>query len=171
MKSRLILTTMHCLAALAIITVFGSCNNSDDVVEIFTGKTWKLTYIAVNGSYEQIDLWSGNETQRAESLSQLGVSNTYLLEFNGNEINGITEGDMQGRGISSTFSGTWSADGETRELNITIRISGSETDLLAKEFLNGLQNAKSYTGDSRNLFIYYEQGQTTRYMGFHVADD
>ena len=45
-------------------------------------------------------------------------------------------------------------------------LSGNETDVLAKAFINGLQNVIRYEGDANNLFIYFSDGQTVKYMGF-----
>ena len=45
MKRKMI-HTLHLLVLAIIATTFGGCNNEDDVIEIFTGKTWKMTFIA-----------------------------------------------------------------------------------------------------------------------------
>lgn len=42
MKKRLILKV---LGLLLLLPMFSGCNDTDDVAGIFTGKTWKLTYI------------------------------------------------------------------------------------------------------------------------------
>ena len=44
MKKRLILKV---LGLLLLLPMFSGCNDTDDVAGIFTGKTWKLTYITV----------------------------------------------------------------------------------------------------------------------------
>ena len=43
MKKRLILKV---LGLLLLLPMFSGCNDTDDVAGIFTGKTWKLTYIS-----------------------------------------------------------------------------------------------------------------------------
>ena len=35
------------LGLLLLLPMFSGCNDTDDVAGIFTGKTWKLTYITV----------------------------------------------------------------------------------------------------------------------------
>ena len=47
MKKRLILKV---LGLLLLLPMFSGCNDTDDVAGIFTGKTWKLTYITVKDS-------------------------------------------------------------------------------------------------------------------------
>jgi len=37
------------LGLLLLLPLFTGCNDSDDVAAIFTGKTWKLNYITVDG--------------------------------------------------------------------------------------------------------------------------
>lgn len=170
MKKTLTYTLYQVLLLLLFPLFFASCNAEDDVIEIFTGKTWKLTFIATEGSYEQVDFWSGNEAARKKSMEELAKSGTFILNFNGDEINGVVEGEMTGRGISSSITGTWRADGGTRELTLGARTTGSESDMLGKAFLTGIQNAQSYSGDSKNLFIYYKDGQTTKYMAFHPVN-
>ena len=49
-----------------------------------------------------------------------------------------------------------------------LRTSGNDSDILAQAFLTGLQNAVRYSGDSQYLYIYYEDGQTTKCMAFHI---
>lgn len=37
------------IGLLLLLPLFSGCNDSDDVAAIFTGKTWKLNYITVDG--------------------------------------------------------------------------------------------------------------------------
>ena len=46
---------------LLLLPLFSGCNDSDDVAAIFTGKTWKLTYITLKDGNKMIDLWGGDE--------------------------------------------------------------------------------------------------------------
>ena len=94
MKKTLTYTLYHVLLLLLFPLFFASCNTEDDVIEIFTGKTWKLTFIATEGSYEQVDFWSGNEAARKKSMEELAKSGTFILNFNGDEINGVVEGEI-----------------------------------------------------------------------------
>lgn len=40
------------LGLLLLLPLFTGCNDSDDVAAIFTGKTWKLNYITVDGGHD-----------------------------------------------------------------------------------------------------------------------
>ena len=42
---------------LLLLPLFSGCNDSDDVAAIFTGKTWKLNYITVDGGHEMFGFW------------------------------------------------------------------------------------------------------------------
>ena len=64
------------------------------------------------------------------------------------------------------LNGTWRAHASGRKLSLALQNAGSESEVLARAFLSGLQNAFRYGGDSENLFIYYQEGQVTRFMGF-----
>ena len=41
------------IGLLLLLPLFSGCNDSDDVAAIFTGKTWKLNYITVDGGSAQ----------------------------------------------------------------------------------------------------------------------
>ena len=155
------------LLFVALLPMLGGCDESDDVAEIFTGKTWKLTYITMNG--QTYDFWNGDEAayDRSEALRRQGA--TFTVVFNGNETETVVEGDFEARAVNCTLTGTWSADGATHEVRTSnIRSTGSDTDVLARAFLTGLRNPTRYEGDSQNLYIYYKDGQTTKCMAFHI---
>ena len=46
---------------LLLLPLFSGCNDSDDVAAIFTGKTWKLNYITVDGGHEMFGFWENEE--------------------------------------------------------------------------------------------------------------
>lgn len=157
------------LLLLACLPLWSSCNNEDDVIEIFTGKTWKLTRLTTQGSSARFlpGLWN-NETAYNKSIESLNQTGNYILNFDGIELNGeLTNATVNGRGINRTVDGTWQVDGAKKTLTINVRGSGvAETDPLAKEFINGLSKISRYDGDSQSLTLYYEEGQVTKIMGF-----
>lgn len=148
-----------------VLPLFSACNDEDDVISIFTNKAWKLSFIALEGSYEQFDFWQGDVKAREKSMNALGQEGNFILNFEGSDINGKTGGSFNGKGISSSPSGAWSADGKTQELSISVEGNPNESDVLGKAFITGLKNAFKYEGDNNNLFIYYKEGQTTKRMG------
>ena len=157
------------LLLLLLLPLLGGCDTADNVLEIFTGKTWKLTYIALEGQHQMFDFWNNDTNAAQRSMQLLEQDATFTVEFNGGEPAEHVGGDFEALAVNRSATGTWAANGATRELSLhDIRTSGSDTDVLARAFLTGLTNAIRYSGDSQNLYIYYEDGQTTKYMAFHV---
>ena len=160
------------LLALAILPILGGCNDEDDVIDIFTGKTWKLSFIASEGSYQQYNFWGdkGMNNQNpayVSSMTALAQDGTFTLTFTGSDlVNNSTGGSFSGKAITANVSGTWKADGATNSLNISVEGNPTEkSDVLGAAFISGLRNATKYQGDKNNLFIYYEEGQRTFFLG------
>ena len=63
---------------LLLLPLFSGCNDSDDVAAIFTGKTWKLNYITVDGGHEMFGFWE-NEEQEKASIKELNKNGTYNM--------------------------------------------------------------------------------------------
>ncbi len=76
-------------------------------------------------------------------------------------------GTFSGRATSVNTSGEWNANGENRELRLTIKNTGNDSDVyLGKAFIEGLKSAFKYGGDDKNLYIYYHEGATTKFISF-----
>ncbi len=162
-------TKLACLLTLILLPLLGGCDEEDDVLEIFTGKTWKLTYIALEGQHKMFDFWNNDKIAEENSKELLIQDATFTVEFNGSELTEYVGGDFEALAVNRSLKGNWAANGASRELRLTdIRTSGNDTDVLARAFRTGLTNAIRYSGDSQNLYIYYEDGQTTKYMAFHI---
>lgn len=52
------------IGLLLLLPLFSGCNDSDDVAAIFTGKTWKLNYITVDGGHEMFGFWEMKRKRR-----------------------------------------------------------------------------------------------------------
>ena len=89
--------------------------------------------------------------------------------FTGSTEDNIIRGEFSGSG-SVTFTGTWQADGKSNEFRITgIKNQpsyGDSKDTLAKHIVEGLENATSYEGDERNLYLYFEYEKETLCIAF-----
>lgn len=154
------------IMVIAILSL-SSCNNEDDVIEIFTGKTWKLTYISEDGVHDWWDFWGGDNKAKGEFIQLLQNNKKYCtLTFNGADVNGVTGGSFGGQAISATISGQWSADGKSNKLTISSKTSGTESGAVGRAFIGGIENAKRYGGDNSHLYIYYEEGQRTFVLNF-----
>lgn len=161
--------TLTYLMFLVMLLLLGSCDTEDNVLEIFTGKTWKLTYIALEGQHQMFDFWNEDTDAARRSLQLLEQGSTFIIEFNGSETADYVGGDFEAQAVNRSITGNWAANGASRELSLNnLRTSGNDSDILAQAFLTGLQNAVRYSGDSQYLYIYYEDGQTTKCMAFHI---
>lgn len=162
-------TKLAFLLMLILLPLLGGCDEEDDVMEIFTGKTWKLTYIALEGQHQMFNFWNNDTNAAKRSMQLLEQESSFTVEFNGSELTEYVGGDFEALAVNCSLKGNWAANGASRELRlIDIRTSGNDTDVLARAFRTGLTNAIRYSGDSQNLYIYYEDGQTTKYMAFHI---
>lgn len=153
------------LLLILLLPAMYGCNDTDDVQKIFTGKIWKLNYITLDSQNKMFDFWENAQQQEA-SLKKLNVTENYNIQFEGSVANNVISGNANGKTISSNFNGTWTANGESNKFSANI--IGNGEDILAKRFLEGLNSATSYSGDSNNLFIYYKSGQQTFRMVFYV---
>lgn len=148
--------------------MLSGCNEKDDVVSIFTDKTWKLTYIGVKGTYgKMFDFWNGDTAANENSIRKLQNNKEYFtVSFNGSEANGVISGAFSGQATSAEISGSWSADGSKRTFSTGNIRAGNDQDVLGRAFINGLRNAQSYSGDTENLYIYYKDGQQEFFLAF-----
>lgn len=111
-------------ALLAAILLLAGCNNEDDVLEIFTGKTWKLTYIAAENSHEQYNFWS-NDKESEQSFSALKQEGTFIVTFEGTNLNNAVGGTFNAKGINATIDGEWNANGGSHEMSTAKLTSAS----------------------------------------------
>ena len=164
------------LLMFSLLPLLSGCDNEDDVIGIFTGKTWKLSRLTNKGSNAQFypNLWNNNEEEIKKSQDKLyNQKSTFTLNFEGTELDGELMGTtVNGQGINSSVNGTWKADGASGSLSISVKVTGAaESDALAKAFISGLQNVYKYEGDANSLTLYFKDGPTTRVMGFTPQRD
>ena len=62
-----------------------ACNTEDDVMEIFTGRTWKLVRITDESSQNQFDFWNGDEAAQQNSLEGLAFMLRKMEQISGVE--------------------------------------------------------------------------------------
>ena len=150
---------------LLLLPLFSGCNDSDDLQGIFTGKTWKLTYINLKDKGGRMNGFSEKSIKILNENQE-----SYTITFTGTEEdNRISNGAVKGRIITADLTGTWSANGKNNEFHASVT-NVNENDDLAKEFIKGLNNASSYIGDDNGLFLYYNPAgsQQTYVLAFHV---
>ncbi len=160
------------IGLLLLLPLFSGCNDTDDVAAIFTGKTWKLNYITVDGGHEMFDFW-GDKLKKEASIKELNQNGTYNIVFEGIAEGDAINGKIRGTVIKSfALEGSWSANGKNNNFNASV--TGNDSgDRLAYNFLEGLNNATSYEGDNKNLYLLYkpkDSKQTFR-MAFRVVNN
>lgn len=158
----------YLLLLLALLPIVSGCSSEDDVIEIFTKNTWKLSRLTTQDSSARFlpNLWN-NEKDFNTSMDALDQEGNFTINFAGTDLNGEIMGTtLDGKGIRATFTGTWSVDAKANTLAIALKVNGSETDPLAKEFIKGLQNVYKYEGDSNSLTLYFKDGDITKIIGF-----
>lgn len=159
---------------LLLLPLFAGCNDTDDVAAIFTGKTWKLNYITVDGGHEMFAFWE-NELEKKKILDELNKPGTYRLVFDGIAEGDVINGNITGSvTTTSSLEGKWNANGKNNNFHASFTTSGNYgSDKLAKNFLEGLKTATSYEGDNNNLYLLYKpaSGNQTFRMVFRVVND
>lgn len=150
-----------------LVPLLTACEQEDDVVDIFTGKTWYMTFIAAEGQNTMFDFWQGDQDARIKSFETIKGDN-YTIQFDGANLdNSSVGGTFTARASSVNMSGTWNANGENRNLACDVTKSGTDSDkYLGKAFVNGLKSAYKYKGDNKNLYIYYKEGATIKFIAF-----
>lgn len=155
-------------ALFCLLPLLFSCNNSDDVTDIFAGKMWRLNYISTGGKDTK---WYDFTDVTKENLeAYTSREKEFKVAFNGMQSGNVISGTFSGSGSLST-GGKWTADGESGNFS-TSEVYGTptdDTDVLAQKILYGLQNAKSYSGDTNgNLFIYFNYEGKSLLMAFRT---
>lgn len=146
------------LLLVLLLPLLSGCNDTDDVQKIFTGKTWKLNYITTKNGHEMYNFWGTDAAAaaaREKSMELLSNKSTYQVTFAGTTTDDIIKGSISGKVVASEFSGTWSANAKDQNFKANVT-SGKETDILAKKFIEILNQADSYSGDENNLYLNYE---------------
>ena len=126
--------------ATALILTLASCNNEDNITEIFREREWTLSLVK-EGSIERYS------------------NKKYTVQFAESSFTAAMPG-------GATIRGKWEADGGTKSFRCwDIRTEGSiKGDTIAEKMLQIFQNATSYDGDTNWLQI---KQQKNTYMQFY----
>lgn len=154
---------------LCTILLFNGCDETDDVLGIFVGKgskVWKLTEIIDVHTNKPSNYWN-NEDDKKISYDLKAQPGTFTITFSGIGDFDVVNGQYSGRGVTTSFSGEWTADGNSKDFRTSKNVSASDTDVLANGFIRGIEKAYKYEGDYDNLYIYFKDGQVDKYMLMH----
>ena len=109
--------------------------------------------------------------QVSKSLIRMVHTISYLGTVDGDVMNGNIKGTVI---ATSTFEGKWSANAKNNSFKATVTTAGNYgNDQLARNFIEGLNAATSYEGDSNNLYLLYKpaSGKQTFRMVFRVVSN
>lgn len=133
-----------------------SCNQEDDIYEIFASGTWRVNNYYTDCNWNNLAYKPGNPV--FTSVDDLKIINSFTVVF---EDDGTMRGNIDG----GTFTAKWNADAKDRSFSITnisasVSLSGKNA-----EFINRLKNVKYYQGDSKTMQLA-PQDKTT-YIQFN----
>lgn len=145
----------YLLLLFLMLPFISACDRSDDVMGIFTGKTWKLTYIVRKDQRTPYNFWDNQKTLKEAQL-EVEKKGAYTLTFSGEETDDIIDGTFEGiLGTPLRFNGKWQADGKSNAFSTSGVRSGGNKALLDSYFMYGIENATRYSGNYDNLYLYY----------------
>lgn len=132
------------LISLFMALSLSSCDNKDDLQDIFIDRDWKLSFIQEGADKKAPDNSKGD----------------YLLVFNNNTLTLTTPSNAK-------ITGSWQAGNDPRMFRCSnMKINGNiENDDIAKSMYRILKEAKTYGGDTNWLQIIVQSGNI--YMQFH----
>lgn len=133
----------HILYLLLALPLMCACNNEDDVDEIFISGTWNVGNFYSGGDWSKYDNDGARaKYTRAEDIKSLNAMTITFME----------DGTLQGFTTSGgPFTGHWAADGDGRTVSFTQLKSAGNPTGMGKEFIEALNNAAFYKGDSNYL--------------------
>lgn len=133
-----------------------------------------MLLISTSSSAREQNVWGDDTNAKKASMELKDIDGHYEIIFNGEPEGGEARGEFSGRAVKSTFEGTWWADGHTNQVSMRLsRVSGNETDVLAKEFIKALQaGVYKYQGDDQSLSLFYKENnkESKKYIGFITLD-
>lgn len=145
------------LYLLLMLPLICSCNNEDDVNEIFISGTWNVGNFYHGGDWSKMNDGARPKYTKEEEIKAL---NALTVVF---EEEGVVHGQMG----NISYTGHWDANGKDR----TIRISNLKTSATpngkAKELIDALRNATFYKGDTKYLKLANEERKSYVQLGHY----
>lgn len=138
---------------LFVLPLLWSCNNEDDIDEIFISGTWNVVNYFGKANWEKRNGEPIYKMDEKEGVQALSVISTFTLIFS---ENGTFTGTMQ----SANFDGKWQANGKERTIRLTFNGTPSTSTKFNKEFISYLKEAAFYQGDSNVLLLAPQEKKT-----------
>lgn len=154
------------LLSIILIPILSGCNDTDDVQKIFTGKTWKMTYITKKGEHKWYT-FPGVDEKNYFSYDPTNGTRAFRITFTGSTSDNRINGDFNGSG-SVIMNGAWEANGEKKTFRTTVKDSRvvDSNDKLGKYIIEAITKTTSYEGDEYNLYLYFEYNKETLCITF-----
>ncbi|MFA6873502.1 MAG: DUF4847 family protein [Bacteroidaceae bacterium] len=134
---------------LSLITIFAfgllsSCDNKDDINAIFSNKKWVAVYTATTSDWNNDNKYEITKDFDAETKS----TTNYRV------ITGMNS--IQIKGVSATWTGTWTANASDHTFKITnlTKTGGNGDSDLEVRFLNYVATATYYRGDENLIKLF-----------------
>lgn len=134
------------LYILMILPFLWSCNDEDDVEEIFVSGTWHVVNYFGKANWGKRNGDPKYKPTDAAGRNALNIIQSFTLIFN---VDGSFTGKMQ----NSSFKGKWQADGKERTVHLQIEGNPGTSSSYDREFIETLQNVVFYQGDSNVLLL------------------
>lgn len=133
----------HVFYLFLMLPLICSCNNEDDIQEIFISGTWNVGNFYSGGDWNKINDGARPVYTKEEDFKALNILTVTFLE----------DGTLQGKMNNGTFTAKWAADGKDRTLTITQLKTSAVPSGKSKELVEALSQAAYYKGDSKYLKI------------------
>ena len=145
------------LSILCFLPLLWSCNNEDDIYEIFVSGTWNVGNFYTGGNWDKTNDGARPKYTKEEDIKML----------NALTINFLDDGTLQGRISNGTFSANWQANADDRSVSITNLKTSATPSGKSKELIDALKNAAFYKGDSNYLKLASEDKKTYVQLGHY----
>lgn len=143
----------HILYLFLALPLMYSCNDEDDINEIFVSGTWNVVNYFGKANWDKENgepVYKGDK----EGIEALKIISNFSITFS---EDGTFIGTMQN---NSTFNGTWQANGKDRRIDLLIQGSPNTSSQFNREFINYLKEAYYYKGDSNVLLLAPKEKKT-----------
>lgn len=139
---------------IGILSIFGGCNDTDDIKAIFMGQTWYL------GDFYTTTNWKDDNNYKI-AMNTYDENKKNIIRDFGKERFYISfqEETFTAKGLNNTFSGTWSADGKSNTISFLINNGSTPSgsglaEQISKKFYESIKNAEFYRGNTIWIKIY-----------------
>ena len=131
----------HLLYLVLALPLLWSCNNEDDINEIFASGTWNVGNFYNGGDWNKVNDGARPKYTKKEDIKALNFLTVTFME----------DGTILGRMNNGSFTANWKANGEDRTISITQLKTTATPSGKSKELIEALKNAAYYKGDSNYL--------------------